>query len=241
MSRLALSIERENQICYTIEYMAKGIPNQPLLIMLYGYPGAGKTYFARQFCERVQAAHVEDDRIRSELFDKPRYDQSENNVITQLMNYMTGEFLNAGISVVYDTNAMRTSQRIAVRDLARRAHAAPLLIWFQMDTDSAYIRGSRRDRRHSDDRYAAVYDRRTFDGLIGRMQNPGPAEDYVVISGKHTFNTQYSAVIRRMRDLGFLNPSEATPVVKPGLVNLIPQPNLQRGRVDNTRRNIVIR
>ncbi|HET7320537.1 MAG TPA: AAA family ATPase, partial [Candidatus Saccharimonadales bacterium] len=77
--------------------MAKVVPTKPLLLLLYGFPGAGKTYFARQFCEHVQAAHIQADRIRSELFERPRYDKEENQVIAQLMDYMAGEFLNAGI------------------------------------------------------------------------------------------------------------------------------------------------
>ena len=91
--------------------MPKISPNKPLLIMLYGFPGAGKTYFARQLCEEIQAAHIQGDRIRGELFDNPRYDKEENGVVTQLMDYMTEEFLAAGLSVVYDVNAMRLNQR----------------------------------------------------------------------------------------------------------------------------------
>ena len=222
--------------------MAKAALNKPLLVMLYGFPGAGKTYFARQFSDQIQAAHLQGDRIRGELFENPRYDKQENDVITQLMNYMAEEFLNAGITVIYDANAMRYAQRHALRELARKSHALPLLIWFQMDTDSAFARNTRRDRRRADDKYAAGYDRKMFDDIVGHMQNPSPAEEYVVVSGKHTFNAQYSATIRRIRDLGLLNSNEVAPaVVKPGLVNLIPQPNLQRGRVDPSRRNIVIR
>lgn len=221
--------------------MAKIAPTQPLLILLYGFPGAGKTYFARQFCDRIQAAHVQGDRIRAELFEKPRYDKQENDVVTQLMNYMAGEFLNAGISVVYDANAMRLSQRMALRELARSTHAQPLLIWFQTDAESAFTRSAKRDRRRADDKYAATYERKTFDGITGHMQNPGPAEEYAVVSGKHTFSAQYSAVLRRLRDAGLLATGDVAPVVKPGLVNLVPQPNLLRGRVDPARRNIVIR
>lgn len=221
--------------------MTKIAPSQPILILLYGFPGAGKTYFARQVCERLQAAHVQGDRIRGELFEKPRYDKQENEAIAQLMSYMAGEFLNAGVSVVYDVNAMRLSQRHLLRELARRADATALLVWLQMDTDSAFARSSKRDRRRADDKYAATYDRPSFGRLIAGMQNPGPAEEYVVVSGKHSFNAQYSALLHRLRDMGLLQAGDAAPVVKPGLVNLIPQPNLYRGRVDASRRNIVIR
>ena len=220
--------------------MTKIAPTQPLLVLLYGYPGAGKTYFSRQLCERMEAAHLQGDRIRGELFEKPRYDKQENDVITQLMNYMAGEFLSAGLSVVYDANALRVGQRHVLRDLARRMHATPVLVWLQTDVEGAFARSSHRDRRRADDKYAAGFDRATFEKSIGHMQNPTPGEDYVVVSGKHTFNTQYSALMRKLRDLGLINVNSASPLVKPGLVNLVPRPNLQRGRVDISRRNINI-
>lgn len=220
--------------------MAKVIPVKPVCVLLYGFPGAGKTYFARQFCEHVQAAHVQGDRIRYELFEQPRYDKEENDVIAQLMDYMTEEFLSAGLSVVYDTNSMRASQRRLLRDMIRRAHAEPLLVWLQVDPESSFQRAAKRDRRRADDKYAAPISRQMFDGVVGRMQNPTNVEDYVVISGKHVFNTQLSAVVSRMRDLNLINLGDASShVAKPGLVNLVPNP--AAGRVDMTRRNIVIR
>jgi predicted kinase len=220
--------------------MGKLLLNKPTLIMLYGFPGAGKSYFARQLCDDISAAHVQGDRIRFELFEEPRFDQQENDIVNHLMEYMTEEFLNAGISVVYDMNAARLSQRRVLRDLARKVRAESSLIWFQIDTESAFDRSSKRDRRKADDKYAPALDRPTFDNLSSQMQNPAPTEDYIVISGKHTYTTQRSAVIKKLYDFGLINPDAATSkVVKPGLVNLIPNP--LAGRVDNTRRNISIR
>ncbi len=219
--------------------MSKIVLNKPLLIMLYGFPGAGKTHFARQLTETVSAAHIQGDRIRAQLFEQPRYDKQENEIVSHLMEYMAEEFLNAGVSVVFDANALRLVQRRSLRDIARRAKAEHLLIWLQIDQESAYGRVSRRDRRRADDKYAAPYDQKSFQAYIAAMQNP-QNEEYVVISGKHTFNTQRSAVVKRLYELGLITADSAsTNVVKPGLVNLIPNP--AAGRVDMTRRNIVIR
>lgn len=185
-------------------------------------------------------AHVNSDRIRSELFESPRYDKEENMVVSQLMDYMTEEFLRAGMSVVYDANAMRLAQRRSLRDMARTTGAIPLLVWFQIDVDSSFLRATKRDRRRVDDKYNQPMNKETFERVISGMQNP-QGEDYIVVSGKHTFNTQLSAILKRLRELNLVtvNNANAATVVKPGLVNLIPSP--AAGRVDLSRRNIVIR
>ena len=220
--------------------MNKLLLNRPTLILLYGFPGAGKSFFARQLCQDVSAAHVQGDRIRYELFEQPRYDRQENDIVSHLMEYMTEEFLSAGISVVFDMNAARASTRRVLRDMARKAKAHHVLIWFQIDTETAYGRVSKRDRRKADDRYSVPLDRTTFDSLAGTMQNPAATEDFMVISGKHTYQTQRGAVLKKLFDAGLLEGDKASAkLVKPGLVNLVPNP--LGGRVDQSRRNILIR
>ncbi len=226
--------------CYSFILVNKASLTKPTLILLYGFPGAGKTFLARQLCEDLGAAHIQGDRIRFELFEEPRYDHQESEIINHLMSYMAEEFLTAGISVIYDINAARLSQRRLLRDLARKTKAQSALIWIQIDTESAFGRVMKRDRRRADDRYGMQVDRTTFEELIGPMQNPSQTEDYVVVSGKHNYQTQKNAVFKKLYDLGLLSP-EATlnKVVKPGLVNLIPARG--SGRFDTTRRNIIIR
>lgn len=220
--------------------MAKLVPQKPFLLLLYGFPGSGKTYFARQFCDNVQAAHVQADRIRYELFEEPRYDKQENSVVLQIVDYMVEEFLSAGVSVVYDMNAMRLSQRRYLRDSARKQGAIPLLLWQQVDAESSKSRAMRRDRRRADDKYAMQPDFSTFQKIASVMQNPTMGEEYIVASGKHSFQMQYNAVLRAMYQRGILAPNLSSQnVAKPGLVNNIPNPNA--GRMDMSRRNITIR
>ena len=218
--------------------MSKIVLSKPTLICLYGFPGSGKSYVARNLTTELQLAHVSSDRIRSELFQTPRYDAQENSIVNHLMDYMSEEFLNSGVSVVYDTNALRIAQRRKLREMARKHKAESLLVWIQIDIDSAYNRTQDRDRRTMDDKYAEPQTRATFDRQLAGMQNP-QGEDYVVISGKHTFGTQKSAIINKLYQMGLIQSGTVQhSVAKPELVNLIPNP--RANRVDFSRRNITI-
>ena len=212
---------------------------KPILIVFYGFPGSGKSYVARNLTSVLQAAHVSADRIRSELFENPRYDAQENAIVMHLMNYMTEEFLNAGISVVYDVNAARVAARRKLKELAKKHKAEYLLVWLQVDHESAFARTQSRDRRTSDDRFAEDHTRETFDRSISSIQNP-QGEDYLVISGKHSFITQKNAIINRLYQQGLVSAEVVQhTIAKPELINLVPNPHT--GRIDFSRRNINIR
>lgn len=217
--------------------MAKISLSKPTLICFYGYPGSGKSYVARNLEEALEIARVSADRIRHELFRQPRYDAQENAIVTHLMNYMTEEFLRAGVSVVYDTNVLRAGQRRRLRELARKHKVNYLLVWLQIDPENAFERTQRRDKRTLDDKYSEEQTKTSFDKQMSTMQNPGSDEDYLVISGKHTFVTQKNAILNRLYQLGLVSVgSVQSHITKPELVNLIPSSH--GGRVDHSRRNI---
>lgn len=217
--------------------MAKIVLTKPTLIMLYGFPGAGKTYLANNLRDSIQTAHINADKIRYQLFEQPRYDRAENEIVDQLMEYMTGEFLDAGVSVLFDTNAIKKGQRRILREVARKRKAEHLLIWLQIDTDTAFARVSQRDRRKTEDKVAQPLDKLAFDQISSKMQNPGLDEDYMVLSGKHSFAMHRTAIVKKLYDLKLISTEGVSRnMVKPGLVNLVPisQP------IDS-RRNINVR
>jgi hypothetical protein len=114
-----------------------------------------------------------------------------------------------------------------------------LLVWPQIDPENAFLRTQMRDRRTLDDKYSAEQTKMSFEHQLGIMQNP-QNEDYIVISGKHTFLTQKGAILNRLYQLGLIKSGIVQQnVAKPELVNLVP--NLHAGRVDMSRRNISIR
>lgn len=214
-------------------------PNKTFVMFLYGFPGSGKTTFAKQLTGEVTAAHMQKDRLAQELYGKEKNNASEKQS-RGAMSFMTREFLRAGVSVIYDANVLRKTERRALRDAIRKLKAVPVLIWLQIDSDTAFQRGQKRDRRKSQDQYAKNYTKQEFNELLNNMQNPDN-EDYVVISGKHTFHTQKAAVLKKFYELNILTPAQLSrKIPKPELVNLIPQHSVN-ARGDIIRRNISIR
>lgn len=216
---------------------SKVIPNKPFLMLLYGYPGSGKTTFARQFCREMPMVHLHAEKFQHEVHEATQGQAS--GLAPRLLQYMTEEFLDSGVSVILDTNINKKPERRRLEKLAQKANAAVVLVWLQIDPDSAFARTQKRDRRKAEDKYAAQYSQSDFQSIINESQNPDN-EDYVVISGKHTFQTQRGTVMKKLFEKGILSQEQAhSKVVKPGLVNLIPNP--LGGRDEFPRRNISIR
>lgn len=221
--------------------MHKSRISQPVVVYLYGLPGSGKSFISRQLSESLGMAHLSSDRIRFELFDEPRHDKAEHQLVTNLMNFMTEQFLTAGVSVIYDMSVSRLADRRALRDLARRHGAHELMVWIQIDAETAYSRSHNRDRRKADDHYSTALERPIFDQYMRVMQNP-QNENYLVLSGKHLFNSQKTSIIRRLSEIGVITAeSLEQKIAKPEMVNLVSRAQAQAGRVDYSRRNIIIR
>lgn len=219
--------------------MAKKVPTKPTLILLYGFPGSGKTFFSRQFKDEINTAYINSEQLRYEFFAQPNYSKPENDVTDHLTYYMMEQFLLSGTSVIFDSNAARIADRRMLYEMAEKSKAEVLIVWFQIDIESAFARIAGRDRRKLDDKFARPLDRTTFEDVVNKMQNPSGKEDYVVVSGKHAFTTQKNTVFKKLYEKNLITLESAqVNVVKPELVNRIP--NSMAGRVDPTRRNISI-
>lgn len=204
--------------------MDRSALTKPILICLYGFPGSGKSFVARNLAGSIPSvAHVSTDRIRVELFRRSRLNSQQQAATTRLAMYITNEFLRTGISVVYDANALTATQRHRLREIAAKHKAGYLLVWLQIDSASAFARAVSRDKRTAEGKYASEQTRVSYDEYLGGMENP-KTEDYLALSGKHSFASQKSAIISRLHQMGLVDSSVLTEhVIKPGLVNLVPR------------------
>lgn len=208
------------------------------VLILYGYPGAGKTTFAKSYADTVDnTVHLDIDKFKSALLEKISSSEAEK-IANTLVEYMAQEFLNAGMNVILDVPANKKSQRRKLKVLAHQAKATLVTTWVQIDADSAFDRLKK--QKSSKNKPAKNYTRGEFESAINSSHNP-LGEDYVVISGKHTFNTQKTAVLKKMQEMGVLDYQQLiNKKIKPELVNLIP-PRPFRTRDNLKRRDISIR
>ena len=160
---------------------------KPFVVYMYGFPGAGKTNFSRQFGEEFGIIHLQEDKILHDLLGVSKNPKT-SKIARKIMDFMTDEYLKVSIPVIYDASVLRSSERRKIRELARKNKADSLLIWFQVDSETTFERVRKRDKRKIDDKYASEYSEGEYRQILSSMQNP-KHEDYIVVSGKHTFNS----------------------------------------------------
>ena len=84
----------------------------PVLVVISGLPGTGKSHFSRQLTERVPLAMLETDALRRALFSVPTYSASESSRLFRLTHALIGELLDRGVPVLLDaTNLVETHRR----------------------------------------------------------------------------------------------------------------------------------
>jgi predicted kinase len=140
------------------------VPNgRPALVMLMGYPGAGKTHCARLLALRLGAAHVATDHLRSRLFIAASYADEENRAVFTLAEALVDELLADGHVVVLDATNLVARHRAPMEIVASRRGVTLTRVLVVADDADARARlaaraVSRGDGDHSD-ADVAVYER----------------------------------------------------------------------------------
>jgi predicted kinase len=97
---------------------------RPALIVVMGLPGVGKSHCARLLSERLGAAHVASDELRSRLFVAASYADEENRAIFAAVTALVDALLGEGHRVVVDATNLIARNREGTIGVARRRGVA---------------------------------------------------------------------------------------------------------------------
>ena len=56
-----------------------------MVVIVFGLPGSGKSYFASRLAKRIDADYINSDRLRKEMFKMRTYSQQEKESVYQTM------------------------------------------------------------------------------------------------------------------------------------------------------------
>src|SRR5579862_6132955 len=156
--------------------------SRPSLFYLIGYPGAGKTTFARQLARYSGASHLSADQIAFSLFYIPSYTKEETDILHATMEQQAAALISAGKSVIYDASANSYFRRQRLAELARRTNATAVGIWIRTPAPAAL----RRCCRLRPSEYAARVFRTVpaplFHQLVMQFEAPDLAVERAIVS-----------------------------------------------------------
>lgn len=151
----------------------------PAVALLMGFPGSGKTHCARLLADRLQAAHVASDALRSRLFVAASYASEENAAVFKIVEGLVERLLLGRHRVIVDATNLRASSRAATLALAKRLEV-PCACVLVTSEESAVLERLAERRRARADHDRSDADERVYLAMRERGFEP-PEEPYSII------------------------------------------------------------
>lgn len=118
----------------------------------------------------------------------------EDNFSYEAVMILVEQILKTGQTILIEGAIDTEKERMEMRNLAREHGYEPALIWVQ--TDAATIRQRLKSKYRSVSKAKDAYDK-----AVAEMEAPMDNEHPIILSGKHTFETQTRHVIAGLADL----------------------------------------
>ena len=127
----------------------------PVLVVISGLPGTGKSHFSRQLAEHVPLAMLESDALRKVLVPSPTYSASESSRLFWLINALIGDLLDPGVPVLLDATNLVEAHRKRLYTIADQRNVKLILVRVEAPPEVVRERLAGRNRQeqredHSD-------------------------------------------------------------------------------------------
>ena len=151
--------------------------SKPYAILVFGAPMSGKTAFAEQFSTRFNAPFLN-------LADL----HEQHHISRKVALALVEQLAKCKSTIVVEGALDNERQRNEMRSIFEKAGYQPALIWVQTDLNEIKHRMRHKYKRVADAKAA-------LDAALKTIEAPSDEEEPLVISGKHTFQTQCKNVL----------------------------------------------
>ena len=99
----------------------------PALVVVSGLPGAGKSHFTRQLCQRYPMARLDSDALRKALFRQPTHSAEESARLFAACHALLDRLLSKRVPAALDATNLREIHRRPLYRIAEK-HGAKLVL-----------------------------------------------------------------------------------------------------------------
>ena len=157
--------------------------NKPRALMVFGAPCSGKTTFAEKFAKKFDLAYYN----LTELASEGNFSRDQILIVLE-------QILKTKQTILIEGSIDTEVERMEMRNIFRAYNYEPSLVWIQ--TDVATIRNRMKSRYRSVSKAKDAYD-----AAVAEIEAPLESERPIILSGKHTFETQTKHVIAGLADI----------------------------------------
>lgn len=152
----------------------------PHAIVVIGIQGSGKTFFAEKFAETFDAPFIEQAELAALAID--------DSATEKLVDIMLEEVIKTKRSIVMEIDANTRARRSELTRQLKGVGYKTMFVWVQVDVDSAFSRSHKLSGVDADQHRKNV----------ASFTAPRESENYLVISGKHTYASQARIVLKKL-------------------------------------------
>lgn len=150
---------------------------QPRALLIFGAPCSGKSTFAEKFAKRFGIAYYDLDALKEEY-----------NLSRKLVLMLVEQLAKTGQTIVLEGGVGTEKEREDMQYILRPAGYSVSTVWVQ--TDVATIRTRLKNKYHS-----VAKAKEAYDSIVPRLEAPSELENPIILSGKHTFETQLRHIL----------------------------------------------
>ena len=121
---------------------------KPVLIVVSGLPGTGKSYFCSKLAERLPFITLESDALRKVLFSSLTYSLQESSRLFQACHRLIEQLLRRGFSLILDATNLSERHREYLYSIADHLDVKLVLVW--VEAPPQLVRERLKDRRNEE-------------------------------------------------------------------------------------------